>query len=40
LKKVKNKSVSTAVRAFINMVRDVNPDLMDGKVDPLKEYSS
>lgn len=32
LKKFKNKSVSTAVRGFINMARDVNPDLMEDKV--------
>ena len=31
LKKVKNKSVSTAVRAFINMCRDVCPQLLDGE---------
>lgn len=33
LKKFKNKSVSTAVRGFINMVRDVNPDLMEDKIN-------
>mmetsp|Transcript_6113 Transcript_6113/g.6343 ORF Transcript_6113/g.6343 Transcript_6113/m.6343 type:complete len:860 (+) Transcript_6113:18-2597(+) len=39
LRKVKNKSVSTAVRSFINMVRDVNEDLMDNKVVEDKEYT-
>lgn len=38
LKRVKNKSVSTAVRAFINMVRDVLPELMDNKVGDDQTY--
>jgi protein SDA1 len=39
LKKVKNKSVSLATRSLINMIRDVNPDLMDNKVKDEHTYT-
>ena len=38
LKKVKNKSVSMAVKSFLNMVRDVNPGLIDNKVNEEDKY--